>query len=79
MPRDYNQGMWNQLLPEAIAAFVREAREQAEEFRSRAEAARMMSLSIQSQTMERRCIKEHQTAMTRIDAEIHASWPATQE
>lgn len=60
--------MQNDLSREAAAEFIRDAMEQAEEFRRMAAESRMRLLDIQCWIMEHRCIREHRRAMARIEA-----------
>ena len=72
-------GMRNDLSREALAAFVREAKEQAEYFRKEIAAANVMLLNLKSLLMEQRCIKEHRDAMALIDARTQSTRPTAQE
>ena len=60
--------MQNDLSRESAAEFIRDAREQAEEFRRMAAENSMRLLDIQCWLMEQRCIREHRLAMVRIEA-----------
>lgn len=69
--------MRNDLSQEAVASFVREAREQAERFRRMAAESRKRLLDIECWLMEQRCIREHRLAMARIEARERDKNPAT--